>query len=141
MPSKIVFGTARVLSFINSHRPLEFIQGMRGIGLERDGEMIAGVIYEGYNLQSIWAHIAAEPGSQWLNKEYLQFCCRYPYEVCKVRYVLGYMDAANTHALRFANHLGFKEECRIKEAATEGGDILILKMSRSDCRYATKAGV
>jgi RimJ/RimL family protein N-acetyltransferase len=140
VPSKIVFGTARVLEFINRHRPLEFIQGMRGIGLERDGELIAGIIYEGWNYQSIWAHIAAEPGSQWLNKEYLRFCCNYPYEICNVKFVLGYMDATNTHALRFAKHLGFEEETRIREAATEGGDILILKMRKENCRYA-KAGV
>ena len=139
MPSRIVFGTARILAFINSQRPLEFIQGMRGIGLERDGEMVAGIMYEGYNYQSIWAHIATKPGSIWLNKEYLRFCCNYPYEHCKVKFVLGYMDAANTHALRFAKHLGFREEARIREAATEGGDILILKMSREDCKY-TKAG-
>lgn len=141
MPSKIVFGTARVLEFINRHRPLEFIQGSRGIGLERDGDLVAGIIYEGYNFQSIWAHIAAEPGSQWLNKEYLRFCCDYPFTVCKVRFVLGYMEAANLHALRFATHLGFKEECRIREAASDGGDILILKMDKAGCRYATKTGV
>ena len=141
MPSKIVFGTARVLEFINRHRPLEFIQGSRGVGLERDGELVAGVIYEGWNFQSIWVHIAAEPGSQWLNKEYLRFCCDYPYVTCKCKFMLAYIDAANLPALRFATHLGFKEECRIREAASDGGDILILKMGRNECRYATKAEV
>jgi RimJ/RimL family protein N-acetyltransferase len=140
VPSKVVFGTARILAFINRHRPLEFIQGMQGIGLERDGELIAGIIYEGYNQQSIWAHIAAEPGSQWLNKEYLRFCTLYAFEYCKVQMILGYMDAANTQALRFARHLGFKEEARISKAAQGGGDILIMKMRPEDCRYM-KAGV
>jgi RimJ/RimL family protein N-acetyltransferase len=135
VPSQVVFGTARILEFINRHRPLEFIQGMQGIGLERDGELIAGVIYEGYNKQSIWAHIAAQPGAQWLNKEYLLFCTRYAFEYCRVKMILGYMDATNTQALRFASHLGFKEEARIRDAATEGGDILILKMRPEDCRY------
>jgi RimJ/RimL family protein N-acetyltransferase len=137
VPSKIVFGTARILEFFNRHRPMEFIQGMRGIGLERDGELVAGILYEGWNFQSIWAHIAADPGSNWLNKEYLRFCCNYPFKTCKVNMILGYMDATNTHALRFAEHLGFKIETRITEAATDGGDILILKMRREDCRYTT----
>jgi RimJ/RimL family protein N-acetyltransferase len=135
VPSQIVFGTARILEFINRHRPLEFIQGMRGIGLERDGELVAGIIYEGYNYQSIWAHIAAQPGAGWLNKEYLKFCCRYPFELCKVKMILGYVDGANAQTLRFAKHLGFKEETRITEAAADGGDIVILKMRRDDCRY------
>ena len=115
---------------------MEFIQGMRGIGLERDSELVAGILYEGYNHQSIWAHIAADPGGQWLNKEYLRFCCRYPFQHCNVKFVLGYMEASNAHALRFADHLGFREECRISEAAADGGDILILKMRKEDCRYA-----
>lgn len=135
MPSQIVFGTARILEFINRHRPLEFIQGMRGIGLERDGELVCGIIYEGYNYRSIWAHIAAEEGGTWLNRKYLKFCCDYPYKHCGVQFILGYMDADNEQALRFAQHLGFREECRIRQAATDGGDILILKMSRYDCRY------
>lgn len=140
MPSQIVFGTARILAFINSQRPLEFVQGMQGIGLERDGDLIAGIIYEGFNKQSIWAHIAAAPGSQWLNKEYLRFCTNYPFEFCKVQMILGYMDASNAQALRFAKHLGFREEARIGQAARDGGDILILKMRKEDCRYM-KAGV
>jgi RimJ/RimL family protein N-acetyltransferase len=136
----VVFGTARILGFINRHRPLEFIQGMQGIGLERDGDLVAGIIYEGFNKQSIWAHIAAEPGSQWLNKEYLRFCTLYAFEQCGVKMILGYMDAGNTQALRFATHLGFKEEARISEAAQDGGDIVILKMRPDDARYM-KAGV
>jgi RimJ/RimL family protein N-acetyltransferase len=139
VPSKIVFGTARILAFFNSVRPLEFIQGMQGIGLERDGELVAGIIYEGYNFQSIWGHVAAQPGSEWLNKEFLRFCCDYAFHTCKVNMVLGYMEDSNKQALRFAQHLGFKEEARITQAATDGSDILILKMRREDCRY-TKAG-
>ena len=119
---------------------MEFIQGMRGIGLERDGELVAGILYEGYNKQSIWGHVAAEPGSQWLNKEFLRFCCDYAFVTCGVQMVLGYMEASNAHALRFANHLGFRETARITQAARDGGDILILKMRKEDCRY-TKAGV
>ncbi len=114
---------------------MEFIQGMQGIGLERDGELVAGILYEGYNFQSIWGHVAAEPGSRWLNKAFLTFCCNYAFKTCGVQMVLGYMEASNTHALRFAKHLGFKEESRITEAAPDGGDILILKMRREDCRY------
>jgi RimJ/RimL family protein N-acetyltransferase len=137
--SRIVFGDARILQFINKHRPLEYIQGMRGIGLERDGELVCGIIYEGYNVQSIWSHIAAEPGSNWLNKEYLRFCCDYAFVTCKVKMILGYMEASNLQALRFAFHLGYKEEARIRNAAVDGGDILIVKMLRQDCLY-TKAG-
>lgn len=140
MPSKIVFGPARVLAFINTLRPLEYTQGMQGIGLERDGELVAGIIYEGYNENSIWAHIAAEPGSKWLNKEYLRFCTSYAFHYCRVNMILGTVEASNLQALRFAAHLGFKEEARVRQAAADGGDILILKMRLEDCRYM-KAGV
>jgi hypothetical protein len=60
--------------------------------------------------------------------------------MCKVQMVLGYMEAENRQGLRFANHLGFRETARITEAASGGGDIVILKMRRQDCKY-TKAGV
>ena len=88
-----------------------YVEGT-AIGLERDGELIAGVLYDHYNGASMAMHVAAE-GKQWLNREYLWFCFYYPFEQVKVKKVIGIVPSTNAQALRFDKHLGFREEARI----------------------------
>ena len=37
-------------------------EGMRAIGLRKDGELVAAAVYEGFNGQNMWVHLAAVPG-------------------------------------------------------------------------------
>jgi RimJ/RimL family protein N-acetyltransferase len=131
----IVFNPTRVLAFINERQPLAYVAGMKGIGLEEDGQLIAGVAYEGFNGSNVWMHVAAVPGARWMTREYLQVCFAYPFNQLGVRRVSGYVEATNTAARRFDEHLGFKQEAILKGAGKNDGDVLIYCMRREDCRY------
>lgn len=135
MSDQLVFSTGRVFAFVNSLVPLNAVAGMVGIGLERDGEMVAGVIYEGFNGTNIWMHVAAQPGKRWLTRGYLKACFAYPFVQCNVARISGYVNASNTQARRFDEHLGFEEEARLQGAAADGGDVIIYVMRRGTCRY------
>lgn len=130
------FDTDVVLPFVQSR-----IEGLAPggefatIGLKRDGGLIAGVVYEGYNRHNMWMHVAAIPGRHWLVRGYIKACFVYPFEVCKVQRVSGYVDDSNMEARRFDEHLGFRVEARLRGAANDGGDVLIYVMRREDCRY------
>ncbi len=130
------FDLYRVLAFVRRHLPgFCAADGMRAIGLRRRGELVAGVVYEGFNGRNIWMHVAAEPGGRWLTRGYLEACFRYPFLICGVDRVSGYVDASNTAARRFDEALGFKEEARLKGAAQDGGDVILYVMRRGECRY------
>ena len=45
------------------------------------------------------------------------------------------MDASNTDARRFNEHLGFREEARLMGAAADGGDVLLYVMWKEECRF------
>ncbi len=135
MTSALVFDTPKVFEFVNTHMHLSMVQGMVGIGLEKSGEMVAGVIYEGYHRHNAWMHVAAKPGARWMTKEYLRTCFAYPFAVLGVSAVRGYVNASNTAARRFDEHLGFKQEALLEGAAPDGGDVVIYRMKRSECRY------
>ena len=47
----------------------------------------------------------------------------------------GYVDASNTDARRFDEHVGFQEEARLHGAAPDGGDVIIYVMHKKDCRF------
>lgn len=135
MTTRIVSNPARVLAFINQHTKLSASAHMKGLGLERDGRLVAGVIYEGINGYNAWMHVAAEPGARWMTREYLRACFDYPFNQLNLRRVSGYVSASNTQARRFDEHLGFKPEAVLKGAAPDGGDVILYVMWREECRY------
>jgi len=138
MSAELVFNLTEVADFMRDQLPgFRLCEGARAIGLRRDGVLVAGVVYEGFNGHNIWMHVAAVPGRRWLNREYLQACFRYPFEVCGVQRITGYVDASNADARRFDEALGFKEEARLLGAAEDGGDVILYVMRREDCRYGT----
>lgn len=103
------------------------------IGLERDGKLIAGVVYQDYNGVNIAMHVAAE-GKNWLCREYLWFCFYYPFVQLGVKRVTGMTAGNNEIALRFQLNLGFEREFTMKDAHPDG-DLVILKMTRDKCKW------
>lgn len=134
--ANIISNPTRVWAFCKSQGlAVPFVSGMKGIGLEKDGDLIAGVLYEGFNGVNCWMHVAALEGSRWLNREYLQTCFHYPFVQVGVKRVSGAVDASNVAARRFDEHLGFKQEAVLHGAAADGGDVILYVMRREDCRY------
>lgn len=125
-----------VLPFAQSLIPgLARCDGMRGIGLRRHGDLVATAIYEGFNGQNIWVHLAGLPGGRWMTRDFLRAGFAYPFKVCGVNRLSGYVNASNTDARRLNEHLGYEEEARLKGAAPDGGDVILYVMWRENCRF------
>jgi RimJ/RimL family protein N-acetyltransferase len=131
----LVTDLPRVLDFVRKYQPLAFMEGMQGIGLEDEGELKAGVVYEGYNGHTVWMHVAAVPGGHWLTRNYLHACFAYPFLQLRVPRVRAYVEASNARSMRFSRHLGFVKEAVLGGAASDGGDLFVLVMARDWCRY------
>jgi len=104
------------------------------IGLEKDGELVAGVLYEDYNGANVLMHVAAIPGRKWLNRTFLYICFTYPFVQLDCRRVTGIVPSTNWDALRFDIHLGFEVEAVLKDAHPSG-DLMVLRMFRENCRW------
>jgi len=125
-----------VLPFAQSLIPgLARADGMRCIGLRKHGDLVAATIYEGFNGRNVWMHVAAAPGARWLVRGYLKACFAYPFNVCGVDRVSGYVNDSNHAAKRFDEHLGFTPEARLRGAAPDGGDVILYVMWRENCRF------
>jgi hypothetical protein len=136
MSHALDFELENVLPFVQSLIPgLAANDGMRAIGLRRNGELVAGAVYEGFNGRNMWVHLAGLPGRCWLNRRFLQAGFHYPFVLCGVDRLSGYVNASNTDARRFDEHVGFHEESRLKGAAPDGGDVILYVMWRQDCRF------
>lgn len=103
------------------------------IGLEEDGVLVAGVLYDHWNGKSIAMHVAGL-GKKWLTREFLWYCFHYAFVQCGAAKVLGMVSSANEAALRFDRHLGFVHEATIKDACRDG-DMVLMSMTPAQCRW------
>ena len=126
---------ARVFAFVRQHALVQLTAGTQALGLEKNGELVAGVLYEGYNGHNVWMHVAAKPGLQWLNRRFLRAAFAYPFVQLQCDRVSGYVEAHNKPARKFDEHLGFIKEAELKGAASDGGDVILYVMRREGCKY------
>lgn len=133
---QLIFDQARVFAFLRERGvPLVYAADMQAIGLERDGELIGGVIYTGYSKHNIFMHVAGTEGVNWVTKRYVKAAFAYPFNVLNCDRITGWVEASNTKARRFDEHLGFKQEAVLEGAATDGGDVILYRMWKHECRF------
>lgn len=105
------------------------------MGVEEDGELIAGIAYDTFTGRNIFMHVAALPGKNWVTRELLWHAFNYPFNVAGVERITGPVRETNLAAVRFDTHLGFVEECRLRGAEQDGSDTIMFVMWKNDCRY------
>jgi RimJ/RimL family protein N-acetyltransferase len=100
------------------------------IGLEKDGELVAGTIFENWNGKSVVCHIAWHQ----MTPAYVAAIYDYAYNVCNVDKIIGPISSNHTRALKLVSKMGFSEEARLKNAAPDG-DIVLMTQTPDKCRY------
>lgn len=105
----------------------------QAIGLEKDGEIVAATVYEGWNGSVVKGHIAID-SKYGMNKEFLKFNFKYVFDQLKARKLIGMVDSSNTEAMELDRNFGYVEEARIIDG-TPTGDLVIFTMTREQCRF------
>ena len=106
-------------------------EGTEAIGLESNGEIVAGVWYEDYNPQSIVTHIAIQGQ---ISPRYLHVIFHYPFVRLCVQKIIAPVLEDNSESIRLVTKMGFKEEARLKNVHPTG-DMIFFVMNKQDCKY------
>jgi RimJ/RimL family protein N-acetyltransferase len=101
--------------------------------VNKNGNLLGGVIYSGYTGASIGIHVAAF-SDYWINKDMLWVTFHYPFVRLGCHKIFGQVPSYKTKTLEFDKKLGFIEEARIKDFFPDG-DLIVLSMKREDCRW------
>lgn len=101
------------------------------LGLVRNGEIVAGVIYEQWTGRSLVAHIAVIGR---MNREFVRAIFDYAFNVCDVEKAIVTIASNNAKSIKLVENMGFTEETRIKDAIP-GGDMLIYSLTKPLCRF------
>lgn len=103
----------------------------QGIGYFSGNKLIAGVSYERYTGKSIMVHQRIDgnaPRGFWFS------VVDYPFNDLGVTHLIGLVDSTNHKAIKINLKMGFKVEATIAEAGSDGGDLLIMKMTKDNCK-------
>ena len=104
------------------------------LGLEKDGELVAGIVIDGYTPKARGSmHCAIDRHG--MSKEFLFSCFDYAFNFLDLKVLLNPVSAKNEASLRFTKHIGFTELCRIPQAWDGTEDLVLFQMQRSDCRW------
>lgn len=106
----------------------------KAIGLERDGEIVAVVVFDNFSICDCNMHIASDGSRRWMNKSFLLSAFAYPFMQLKLKRVTGLVLESNEAALRFDQHLGFEIEGTHPDADPNGA-LISLGLLRRNCRF------
>lgn len=137
MPRTIIYDqSARVCEWVQERLEMgeEFVFP-KAIGLEEDGVLIAGVLYDLYTKASINMHVAADEKNYWISKSFLRASFGYPFHQLKCHRVTALVRADNARSRRLTEHLGWKQEGLIRMGNADGTDVVLYGMLKNECRW------
>ena len=105
------------------------------IGWVSDDKLVIVVGLNGFLGSVAQIHLAMAEGWHFSPREMLREVFRYAFITAKREMLLGLVNSKNEKALRMDAHLGFREIFRLPGMHDDGGDIVVLAMKKSECRY------
>ena len=100
------------------------------VGLEKNGEIVAGVMFDWFNGACIYVSIAAKH----LTRHFLWFCCYYVFHQLNANVMLGLVAPDNQKSKKLCERTGFRLVSAIPKAHPNG-DQLIYAMYKDDCKW------
>lgn len=111
--------------------------GFSALGMERDGEIVAGIVMNNYNGTNAAVHMAVDkPGKDMLTL--FKLFCEYAFVQCGLKRITGLVPSDKPDVVAFDKKIGFEEEFVMKFGAPDGADMHILVMWPEKCRWLNK---
>lgn len=108
-----------------------FTEGSAGIGLERNGVLVAGVCYDNWTGRSIMAHIVIDGR---LTRQYLYAIFHYPFTHVGAEKIYCPIVCTNKASINLCKKMGFDRETTLSDAHPDG-DIYFYSLRRDKCRF------
>jgi hypothetical protein len=119
---------------IHDCRPFE--GDIAAVPITRHGILIAGIVWHSYDARAknIEGAIASS-SPYWASRRVLRFAFEIPFKALGCRRVTARCNASNTKSRRLLERLGFQLEGLLRQAAHDGGDVLIYGLLKEECRF------
>lgn len=105
------------------------------VGVERNGKLIAGVVYSDYQPDISIEMSIFSIDKRWCSRHNLKILFGIPFTQYKLRRVQIICSAKNEGAIMFVKKIGFKQEGYHPEAYADGSDAISFGMLKKECRW------
>lgn len=105
------------------------------VGVLDNGELRAVVVYNDFRGDACAMHIASDHTRQWATRNILGGLFGYAFIYKRMNRAVAVVPAANRNAILTAVKLGFQFEGRLRAAAVDGSDAVLLSMLRDECLW------
>lgn len=105
------------------------------LGLERDGELVAGVVLADYVENARGSLHCAGVGKYWLTRQFLHAVFDWCFVQLGLKVLVNQVSASNADSLRFTKHIGFTELARIPKAWDGESDLVLFELRPENCRW------
>lgn len=137
--AQLIYGQEdRLLPWAQERIGVAFRRDAYTLGLEKDGQLVAVVVWDNFSEGDCNMHIASDGTRAWMNKSLLVSAFAYPFLQLQLNRVTGLVPASNETALAFDEHLGFVREGYHPKAGPNGDDLISLGLLRENCRFIPK---
>lgn len=118
-----------VCTQLDAHHDIAMAEG---IGWAKNGNIVAGVLFDNYNGASINAHIAVVPGER-ISPTLVAAWLDYPFRQLGLKRITCLIAEENLPSRRFAEHLGAKQEVVLTDALPSG-NLVIYGLLKADAK-------
>lgn len=127
----LVFDAERIGPWVAEKADCDYDLGDTAIGWERNGELVAGVMYSDYNKVNIQLHgrIDAYAPMKWF---WTMF--DYPFQQLDVKRLSAIVYSTNLKSQKLVEHLGFQREATLRNYFPDA-DAIVYVMLKDDCRF------
>jgi RimJ/RimL family protein N-acetyltransferase len=120
-----------IVDWISERTGDDFPSKTVGIGEWRDSRIIAGASFADYNGINVVSAIAIdEPPT----RGFYHAIFEYPFEQLGCKRITALVEESNTRSVALTKKLGFEVEARMEGAAHDGGDYLVMRMLKENCK-------
>jgi hypothetical protein len=105
------------------------------MGWIQDRKLCIVVGFNGFLGSVCQVHMAFAEGFHFAPRAMLKAVFEFAFNDAGRKQLLGVVNSRNVKAMKFDTHLGFVEEHRLPGMHDNGGDLVLLSMTRSQCRY------
>jgi hypothetical protein len=109
-----------------------------GVVAYKDDVPVAACVLDNWTESSCNIHIIIENPIV-LRHGFLEEVFEFVFGFRKKLMVWGFTPSDNHKALKFNKHVGMVEQFRMKDASSQGVDLVVTRMHRDDCRWLQNA--
>lgn len=117
----------------------QFRDDAKAIGVMRNDHLVGVVVFDAFAPGSCCVSVASDGTARWLSREFLIRVFAYPFIQCGFRRLTALISEHNAASIKFCESVGFIREGILRQDGSNGEDLLVYGLLRSECRFLPSA--